>query len=362
MIELGDVVSTLQKYDDDVFSGCFCDPPYGWNFMGKKWDGQVPDVTVWKEVYRVLKSGSILLAFGGTRTWHRLAVAIEDAGFEIRDTVMWVYGSGFPKSHNIGKAVDAFNATGKSNPKAMREVRMGDDYKPTGQKDWRKGRMFGTDIENDDNNHIINNEWKGYGTALKPAYEPIIMAMKPVAKNYVDNALNHGVSGINIDASRIGTETRTYKGSGSQPNKLDNHGKGSTGIGYADGRGADNEYTVNGRWPANFIHDGSVDFPESRFFYCAKASKKERNEGVERNNHPTVKPIALCEYLAKMILPPKKHKLLVPFSGSGSEVIGALKAGWKDVTGIEISDEYVEISKKRIEHHCGEKGLEKFFV
>ena len=328
MIQLGDVVSTLQKYDDDTFSGCFCDPPYGLNFMGKKWDGQVPDVTVWKEVYRVLKSGSILLAFGGTRTFHRLAVAIEDAGFEIRDTVMWVYGSGFPKSHNIGKAVDAFNATGKSNPKAMREVRMGDDYKPTGQKDWRKGRMFGTDIENDDSNHIINNEWKGYGTALKPAYEPIIMAMKPVAKNYVDNALNHGISGINIDASRIGTETRIYKG----------------------------------RWPANFIHDGSVDFPESRFFYCAKASKKERNEGVEHNNHPTVKPIALCEYFAKMILPPKEHKLLVPFSGSGSEVIGALKAGWKDVTGIEISDEYVEIAKKRIEHHCGEKGLEKFFV
>ena len=311
MIQLGDVVNTLQKYDDDTFSGCFCDPPYGLNFMGKKWDGQVPDVTVWKEVYRVLKSGSILLAFGGTRTWHRLAVAIEDAGFEIRDTVMWVYGSGFPKSHNIGKSVD---------------------------------------------------EWEGYGTALKPAYEPIVMAMKPIDGSFAGNVLKHGVGGINIDASRIGTETRTYKGSGSQPNKLDNHEKGSTGIGYADGRGADNEYTVNGRWPANFMHDGSVDFPESRFFYCAKASKKEKNEGVEHNNHPTVKPIELCEYLAKMILPPNEHKLLVPFSGSGSEVIGALKAGWKDVTGIEISDEYVEIAKARIEHYCGVRGLEKFLV
>ena len=117
---------------------------------------------------------------------------------------------------------------------------------------------------------------------------------------------------------------------------------------------------VNGRWPANFIHDGSVDFPESRFFYSAKVSKKEKNEGVEHNSHPTVKPIALCEYLAKMILPPNEHKLLVPFSGSGSEVIGALKAGWKDVTGIELSDEYVEIAKARIEYHCGVRGLEKF--
>ena len=306
MIELGDVVSTLQKYDDDVFSGCFCDPPYGLSFMGKKWDGQVPDVTVWKEVYRVLKSGSMLLAFGGTRTRHRLAVAIEDAGFEIRDTVMWVYGTGFPKSHNIGKSVD---------------------------------------------------EWEGYGTALKPAYEPIVMAMKPTDGSFAGNVLKHGVGGINIDASRIGTETRTYEGSSSSNSY------------HGFKKDKKTEYTVNGRYPTNLIHDGSDEVMENdddsvgRFFYCAKANKKERNEGIEHNNnHPTVKPIALCEYLAKMILPPNEHKLLVPFSGSGSEVIGALKAGWKDVTGIEISDEYVEIAKKRIEHHCGEKGLENFFV
>jgi len=348
MIQLGDVLITLQKYDDNIFSGCFCDPPYGLSFMGKSWDGAVPDVDVWSEVYRVLKPGSMLLSFGGTRTFHRLAVAIEDAGFEIRDTIMWVYGSGFPKSHNIGKAVDAFNKTGKSNPKAMREVRMGDDYKPTGQKDYQKGRMFGTDIENDSRKHIVSNKWEGYGTALKPAYEPIIMAMKPVDKNYVDNALNHGVSGINIDASRIGTETRTYEDCSSSNSY------------HGFKKDKKTEYTVNGRWPANFIHDGSVDFPESRFFYSAKVSKKEKNEGVEHNSHPTVKPIALCEYLAKMILPPNEHKLLVPFSGSGSEVIGALKAGWKDVTGIELSDEYVEIAKARIEYHCGVRGLEKF--
>ena len=303
MIELGDVVNTLQKYDDDTFSGCFCDPPYGLNFMGKKWDGQVPDVTVWKEVYRVLKSGSMLLAFGGTRTWHRLAVAIEDAGFEIRDTVMWVYGTGFPKSHNIGKSVD---------------------------------------------------EWEGYGTALKPAYEPIVMAMKPIDGSFSDNVKKHGVGGINIDASRIPTTDSLAGGSG----RVGGFAGKTQGGDVSEYRVVDHD---KGRWPANFMHDGSVDFPESRFFYCAKANKKERNEGIEHNNnHPTVKPIALCEYLAKMILPPNEHKLLVPFSGSGSEVIGALKAGWKDVTGIEISDEYVEIAKARIEHHCGKRGLEKF--
>ena len=171
MIQLGDVVSTLQKYDDDTFSGCFCDPPYGLNFMGNKWDGQVPDVTVWKEVYRVLKSGSMLLAFGGTRTFHRLAVAIEDAGFEIRDTVMWVYGSGFPKSHNIGKKLP---------------------------------------------------EWEGWGTGLKPCYEPILLAQKPISeKTVVENVKTHGVGGLNIDATRVDGE--------------------------------------NGRWPGNVLHDGSEE-------------------------------------------------------------------------------------------------------
>ena len=352
MIELGDVVDVLKKYDDDTFSGCFCDPPYGLNFMGKTWDGAVPDVSVWSEVYRTMKSGSYILAFGGTRTWHRLAVAIEDAGFNIRDTIMWVYGTGFPKGHNIGKSVGEI-------------------------------------------------DWNGYGTALKPAYEPVIMAMKPVDKTYAHNAEKHGLAGINIDASRVGNEVMSYDGfNANHPYPSTRFADRST---YTPIDPKDMNREVTGRYPANLVHDGSDEvvknFPDrkttyvtkdhknnrstksavgnlghpgqqgydddgsaSRFFYVPKPSQKERNEGFGKNTHPTVKPIALCEYLAKMILPPNEHKLLVPFSGSGSEVIGALNVGWKDVTGIEISEEFVEIAKARIEYHCGSKGLEKFFV
>lgn len=310
MIELGDVVDVLKKYDDDTFSGCFCDPPYGLNFMGKTWDGAVPDVSVWSEVYRTMKSGSYILAFGGTRTWHRLAVAIEDAGFNIRDTIMWVYGTGFPKGHNIGKSVGEI-------------------------------------------------DWNGYGTALKPAYEPVIMAMKPVDKTYAHNAEKHGLAGINIDASRVGNEVMSYDGfNANHPYPSTRFADRST---YTPIDPEDMNREVTGRFPANLIHDGA-DEDLNRFFYVPKPSAKERNEGFGKNTHPTVKPIALCEYLAKMILPPNEHKLLVPFSGSGSEVIGALNVGWKDVTGIEISEEFVEIAKARIEYHCGSKGLEKFFV
>ena len=213
-------------------------------------------------------------------------------------------------------------------------------------------------LENDDNNHVINNEWEGYGTSLKPAYEPIIMAMKPVDKNYVDNALNHGVAGINIDASRVGNEVMSYDGfNANHPYPSTRFADRST---YTPIDPEDMNREVTGRFPANLIHDGE-DEDLNRFFYVPKPSAKERNEGG-KNTHPTVKPIALCEYLAKMILPPNEHKLLVPFSGSGSEVIGALNVGWKDVTGIEISEEFVEIAKARIEYHCGSKGLEKYFV
>tara|TARA_Y100000310_G_scaffold154514_1_gene154067 strand:- start:2105 stop:3166 length:1062 start_codon:yes stop_codon:yes gene_type:complete len=351
MIKLGNVVDVLRrKYDDDTFSGCFCDPPYGLNFMGKTWDGEVPDVDVWSEVYRTMKSGSYVLAFGGTRTWHRLAVAIEDAGFEIRDTIMWVYGTGFPKGQDIGKSTKCSN-------------------------------------------------WEGYGTVLKPAYEPIIMAMKPLDGTYANNALEHGIAGINIDVSRVGDEIMKNDGIwDTNTNPYPSH-KFAKRSDYTPSQ-MDKREKVVGRYPANLIHDGSDEvaknFPKttSRFFYVPKPSQKERNEGLDdlpdrnagiyaqdewsrknmgntpdsqrspiKNIHPTVKPIKLCEYIAKMILPPNptEQKLLVPFSGSGSEIIGAMNAGWEDVTGIEISEEFIEIAKRRIEYHHGPKGVEKFF-
>jgi len=333
MYDNEDCIKHLKTIEDNYFDSVVTDPPYELGFMGKGWDstGIAFTTELWKEVYRTLKPGGYLLSFSASRNYHRMAVAIEDSGFEIRDQIMWLYGSGFPKSHNIGKAVDAIEKTGKSNPKALREARMGDDYEPTGQKDYVKGRMFSSDIENDDHEHEVNNEWEGWGTALKPAHEPICMARKPISeKSIVDNVLKHGTGGINIDGCRVGTEERTYdlKG-GENLNKLSREGTGDSedakSLGaYGVGAKQKNigKTTVQGRFPANLIHDGSEEvlegFPYSkscstpsnaksgsifrgwgtitqkdemvgyegdgsaaRFFYCPKVSKNERNRGLD---------------------------------------------------------------------------------
>jgi DNA modification methylase len=341
-----DVLKSLQKMESGYFDCVLTDPPYGLSFMGKSWDYGVPGVEIWKEVYRVLKPGAAVLAFGGSRTYHRLACAIEDAGFEIRDCMMWIYASGFPKSYDISKGID--KAAG-----ATREV--------VGPNRWSGRRTEGSGPENGDSCYgqygIPGGEtvpateeakrWEGYGTALKPAFEPIILAMKPLQGTFVENALEKKVAGFNIDGSKIMTED---------------------GI---------------GRWPSNFIHDGSDEvlsmFPNnsknesySRFFYCAKAGKAEREAGlsdqdpilerdgsssVRKNIHPTVKPLALIKYLANLILPPKRdcdnRKLLVPFSGSGSEMIGAMIMGWEEIHGIEIDEEYIRIAQARLDHWKG---------
>ena len=152
----GDCLEVLKTLPDNSVDAVVTDSPYGLKFMGKKWDYDVPSVEFWKEAYRVLKHGGHVLSFGGTRTYHRMVVNIEDAGFEIRDQIMWLYGSGFPKSLNIGKAIDATIKLGKSNPKALRQVRLGDDYEPTGQIDYKKGRMFSSEIKNDDREQMIS--------------------------------------------------------------------------------------------------------------------------------------------------------------------------------------------------------------
>ena len=334
----GNSLEELKKFPDNYFGSVVTDPPYGLSFMGKKWDYDVPSVELWKEVFRVLKEGGHLLAFAGTRTQHRMAVNIEDAGFEIRDMIAWVYGSGFPKSHNIGKKI---------------------------------------------------KKWKGWGTALKPALEPITMARKPFKTSVAENVLKNGVGGINIDGCRVGNN--------------------------------------QGRFPANFIHDGSDEvsssFPTTtsgyianhhkfgndrqsmfgnnkyqkssqkqsldkgsaaRFFYCAKASKQDRNEGCEdfeekfietdgngrttginsaghqqpslaKNTHPTVKPTDLMRYLVRLVTP-KNEIVLDCFMGSGSTGKACALEGLSFV-GIDLDKDYCKIAKARIDKALEDKRI-----
>ena len=323
-------------------------------FLGKEWDGG--DIAfrqeTWELAYKILKPGGHLLAFSASRNYHRMAVAIEDAGFEIRDQIMWIYGSGFPKSHNIGKAIDAIEKTGKSTPKALRETRMGDDYEPTGQKDYAKGRMFSSDIENDNHEHKVNNDWKGWGTALKPAHEPIVMARKPLLeKSIAENVLKHGTGGINIDGCRIEGEVKRPD---TNPDFRDQGEKSKEAIGinklsFGQVKDAKRKYIEKeendlGRFPANVMH-GGLNTEWARYFYCPKVSQEERNN-ADKNTHPTVKPQELMKYLCKLVTP-KGGTVLDPFMGSGSTGMAAKDEGF-DFIGIEKEEEYFEIAQSRI--------------
>lgn len=402
---LGNCLDRLKDLDDNSVDSIVTDPPYGIDFMGKKWDYDVPSTEIWEQALRVLKPGGYLLAFAGTRTQHRMAVRIEDAGFEIRDMIAWVYGSGFPKSHNISKAIDKM-ATAPST----------DDAK----------------------------KWDGWGTALKPALEPITVARKPLEeKTVAANVLKYGTGGINIDASRISTnpdvDDARLGGNGSW--KTD----GMAVNAYGKFAGTENTSSEQGRFPANLIHDGSEEvtsgFPDTkgrsnkgsssstkvdgggvvygkytgelecgtsanrdpigfqegsaaRFFYVPKTSKKDRNDGLEnftpkatassefrpnhaekadngedgnpygrwtptQNNHPTVKPTDLMRYLVTMVTP-KGGTTLDPFMGSGSTGRGA-KLGGFNFIGIELDENYLEIAEARIDAISTEVTLEEFF-
>ena len=352
-----------------------CDPPYGLSFMGKDWDHGVPGVAFWSAALRVAKPGSHLLAFGGTRTFHRLAVAIEDAGWEIRDTVMWVYGSGFPKSHNVGKGID--KAAG-----AEREVVGG--HKKLGYSKMKvdQGARPNLDCAGNDGQPITApateaaRQWDGWGTALKPAWEPIIVARKPLEGTVAANVLAHGTGALNIDGCRVGSGVRPL---------IIKTGAKSPGSSFDTAHSRqDTAGTTTGRWPANLIHDGSDEvlagFPQrdvggerteystaghaglyaqggrslvgygdtgsaARFFYCAKASKADRDEG---NMHPTVKPTALMRYLCKLVTPPA-GTVLDPFMGSGSTGKAARMDGFGFI-GIEQDAEYIAIARARIAH------------
>lgn len=363
----GDSLEVLKDFEDNYFDSVVTDPPYGLSFMGKSWDYDVPQVELWKEVYRVLKPGGHILSFAGSRTYHRMAVNIEDAGFEIRDMLGWLYGSGFPKSHNIGKAVDKLQGNEREVIGDRKVLNMnGGNYKNTFDKtdkhfDITKG----------------NSKWEGWGTSLKPAHEPIVMARKPFNTSVAENVLTHGTGGINIDECRVGTEV------------LKEHISSKTAGGERIGQIKAGMVTPErvGRFPANIIHDGSEEVLEvfeesSRFFYCAKASKAERNMGCDdldykyyaagnqaqaelkkgnlefnanhsfgkvsksKNNHPTVKPIKLMEYLIRLVTP-KEGIVLEPFAGSGTTLIACKQQGFNYI-GIEREQEYCDIAEARL--------------
>jgi site-specific DNA-methyltransferase (adenine-specific) len=345
--------------------------------MGKKWDYDVPSVEIWQACLDALRPGGHLLAFAGTRTQHRMAVRIEDAGFEIRDMIAWVYGSGFPKSLDVSKAIDKVAG-------AEREVvgsRVADDIRGGNMHAANRGERHVIDITAPATDAA--KQWAGWGTALKPALEPITMARKPLEGTVAANVLKHGTGGINVDACRVGTED-ILSGSGSPPLK---HG-GQNSRPFHDTavpRGCNQ--SPLGRWPANLIHDGSDEvlelFPETssnsgnlthsnrnrtniygrygaypttgitdagsaaRFFYCAKASRSERGKD---NTHPTVKPIELMRYLIRLVNQPGGI-VLDPFAGSGTTLLAARLEGAQSI-GVELDEKHCEIIARRLD-----KGL-----
>jgi DNA modification methylase len=432
-LHTGDCLEVLKTLDAGSIDAIVTDPPYGLAFMGKKWDYDVPSTDIWQECLRVLKPGGHLLAFAGTRTQHRMACRIEDAGFEIRDMIAWVYGSGFPKSLDVSKAID--KAAG-----AEREV-VGPRVYADGTKghyaSQHEGYQSPSSIRKAENKETkmdtapateAAKQWQGWGTALKPALEPITMARKPLIGTVAENVLEHGTGALNIDKSRVEA--------GDGVPRFTHRAEASANC-YGDGKNGSNRTgeidTTTGRWPANLIHDGSEDvvglFPQSkstggmrpgfstkdgwgrpshadwqpsasqggfgdsgsaaRFFYCPKASKTEREAGLEEmesihrvngnkwtdqdyrvtngerpptaesgprtNHHPTVKPIDLMAYLCRLITPPI-GTILDPFMGSGSTGVAALREGFKFI-GIELNPEYAEIARKRIENELNKAPL-----
>ena len=338
-LHLGDCLEVLVGLPDNSVDSIVTDPPYGLSFMGKKWDYDVPSVAIWEQCFRVLKPGGHLLAFAGTRTQHRMAVRIEDAGFEIRDMIAWVYGSGFPKSLDVSKAID--KAAGAEREKVRVKPRPESSGTMSGKADTRpwieKSRELGYH-EVDGNTPATDaaRQWSGWGTALKPALEPITMARKPLCGTVAENVLEHGTGALNIDGCRVGTDGGTTR---------------SEQAPYAESgwrTGHRVESLNTGRWPANLIHDGSNEAclalkSGARFFYSAKTGKDDRETD---NNHPTVKPTTLMAYLCRMVTPPR-GTVLDPFMGSGSTGKAATVNGFRFI-GIERDPAYHKIAMARI--------------
>lgn len=498
----GNCKELIKQLADNTIDAIVTDPPYELGFMGKKWDatGIAYDAELWRECLRVLKPGGHLLAFSGSRTYHRMAVAIEDAGFDIRDQIMWVYGSGFPKSHDVSKAIDKLDAkdeqkqrqykftawvrsqgvtanqineatgtfmgshytTDKAQPAVMTREHLEQcrhlftevpewveheaDKRSVESRNYAEREILGINqnanknagyqkqyvggkVERTEQVNITApatdaaKEWNGWGTALKPAHEPICVARKPLIGTVAENVLHYGTGAFNIDGCRVATTDYTGRQNGVNVNC------------YFGGWGRMESLGNNlGRWPANLIHDGSAEvlagFPETqrggkqgaeyerknreeyntewknwkggktidvfggdrgsaaRFFYCAKASKRDRDEGCgelelkqtgtyaqdewskqnmgntpdairapRHNYHPTVKPTELMRYLCRLITPPN-GLILDPFTGSGSTGKAAILEGFRFL-GFEMEPQYIEIATARIEYAIEQKSKQK---
>jgi site-specific DNA-methyltransferase (adenine-specific) len=423
---LGDCLDKLKELEDNSVDSIVTDPPYGLSFMGKKWDYDVPSVEIWQECLRVLKPGGHLLSFAGSRTYHRMAVRIEDAGFEIRDQIMWIYGSGFPKSMDIAKQLDKHAGAERVVVGKREHPTLKDKSKITepstashGGNEWNREWNITAPATDE------AKEWDGWGTALKPAHEPIVMARKPFSGTVAQNVLEWGTGGINIDECRIGVQPNDDIFA-KNPHTQGGFGHGDATI-YGDSSGADNYDPTKGRFPANVIFDkeagkildeqtgisksakvkndkgayagvSNTGFMRgvsnstnqyddiggaSRFFYCPKTSKSDRNEGLDgfegkvtrrddgqpygmntnqfrpdgsernpvqpkQNFHPTVKPTDLMAYLIRLVTP-KGGVVLDPFMGSGSTGKAAVREGMEFV-GIEREKEYFDIAEARIQY------------
>lgn len=368
---LADCMEVLSTLPDNSVDAVVTDPPYGLSFMGKRWDYDVPATEVWAECLRVLKPGGHLLAFSGTRTQHRMAVRIEDAGFEIRDMIAWVYGTGFPKSLDVSKALD-------KEAGVERDV-IG--YDSSRARPNRIGKVLGDkEYDRSDNGATITapstdaaRQWQGWGTALKPALEPITVARKPLVGTVAENVLAHGTGALNIDGCRVAHAGKKL-GGGNNSAEVDRTGKhegwqrpwmqdaDAATIAAARSRASTSRSEDLGRWPANLIHDGSKEvtnlFPvfndnsAARFFYCAKASKSDRGDG---NVHPTVKPTDLMRYLCRLVTPPG-GLVLDPFMGSGSTGKAAALEEFQFI-GIEREQQYFDIACKRIQNAVNQGQL-----
>lgn len=424
----GNMLNMMEIIEPNSIDAIVTDPPYELNFMNKSWDnsGIAFQKETWRKCHDALKSGGYMLVFGGSRTFHRIACAIEDAGFEIRDTIMWLYGSGFPKSMDISKQIDKRGGKSTSwfgeylkNVLKERNMTQSDLSKHFLSKNggitgcvhnWVEGKNMPTvkqfnkiceilDLpfekmkeaerevigkkEYTDNKNIMSvsnyngerihlditipstdlaKQWDGWGTNLKPSFEPIIVARKPLKDSLVNNIIENGVGGINIDECRVklNGDKKTRSGCKTREDNISHLKFRANQVNKED--------NSKGRFPSNTIlsYDDS-DFDEvcgglgdegsaSRYFYCAKTSKRDRNEGLSSNNkniHPTVKPTSLMQYLIRLVTP-KGGTVLDPFNGSGSTGKACMyenadrNANYKYI-GVELTEEYLPISKARIE-------------
>jgi DNA modification methylase len=413
-----DCIEAMKAMPDNSVDSIVTDPPYELGFMGKSWDasGIAFNVEVWQEALRVIKPGGHLIAFSGSRTYHRMAVAIEDAGFQIRDQIMWVYGSGFPKSHNIEKAINKVDGV-----EFLEKPASGVGFMNAEGAGGYNTTINQLEQVGDSSERAA--QWDGWGTALKPAHEPMVLARKPLIGTVANNVLTFGVGGLNIDATRVGYQ----EGEVDFTKQQNQTATATVKMGGAKPGDSIQMFKENGRFPANFIHDGSDEvvalFPDTkgkvgmtqqastrglyeggtsfgdtntndgiadsgsaaRFFYCAKASKRDRNEGLDGfeakrdhdgradggvggdnprnrtnnaklNHHPTVKPTSLMQYLIRLVTPPN-GTVLDPFMGSGSTGKACAYEGFEFI-GIDQSAEYVAIAQARIDFALADKSAE----